>query len=58
MSSSNDLRNLALAAHAAAVRMLLGDIDADIGYERIEIGIYWFCFLFVICVFFLVKNMY
>ena len=46
---SDDLCNLASAAHVVTVRMSLGDIDTGIGYERIEIGIYWFCFLFVIC---------
>ena len=46
---SDDLCNLASAAHVVAAHMSLGDIDAGIGYERIEIGIYWFCFLFVIC---------
>ena len=37
---SDDLCNLASAAHVIAARMSLGDIDAGIGYERIEIGIY------------------
>ena len=52
---SDDLCNLASAAHVVVARMSLGDIDAGIGYERIEKGIYWFCFLFVIfdlCFFF------